>query len=49
MRAAEEWARARGVRFVTLNVNEANERAMRFYETLGFAEQVRQFVKVLSD
>jgi ribosomal protein S18 acetylase RimI-like enzyme len=49
MAAAETWSRARGIRFVTLNVNESNVRAMRFYETLGFNEQVRQFVKVLTD
>jgi ribosomal protein S18 acetylase RimI-like enzyme len=47
MRAAEDYCRGLGVRFVTLNVNESNARAMRFYERLGFVPQIRQFVKVL--
>ena len=47
MAAAETYFRDLGVRFVTLNVNEGNARAQRFYERLGYAPQLRQFVKVL--
>ena len=48
MEAANAYFRSVGVRFVTLNVNIANERAQRFYESLGYATQLRQLVKVLS-
>jgi ribosomal protein S18 acetylase RimI-like enzyme len=34
--AAFESARARGVRRIELDVNEQNESALRFYESLGF-------------
>ena len=49
MEAAERYFIGLGVRFVTLNVNDANERGMRFYGRLGFVPQVRQFVKVLRE
>jgi ribosomal protein S18 acetylase RimI-like enzyme len=47
VRAVEQHFAALGVRFVTLNVNLANERAGRLYASLGFAPQVVQYVKVL--
>jgi ribosomal protein S18 acetylase RimI-like enzyme len=37
--AAFESARARGVRRIELDVNEQNESALRFYESLGFTTQ----------
>ena len=49
MAAAEEYFAGLGVRFITLNVNDANERGRRFYERLGFVPQLRQFVKVLRE
>ena len=49
MAAAEQYFTGLGVRFITLNVNVANERGMRFYEGLGFAPQSKQFVKVLRE
>jgi ribosomal protein S18 acetylase RimI-like enzyme len=37
--AAFESARARGVRRIELDVNEQNESALRFYESLGFTTE----------
>jgi ribosomal protein S18 acetylase RimI-like enzyme len=45
--AVEAHFRGLGVRFTTLNVNLANERARRLYERLGYGPQFTQFVKVL--
>jgi ribosomal protein S18 acetylase RimI-like enzyme len=47
VRAVEDHFTALGVRFVTLNVNLANERAGRLYASLGYAPQLVQYVKVL--
>ncbi len=47
VRAVEAHFTGLGVRFVTLNVNLANERAGRLYASLGYAPQVVQYVKVL--
>jgi ribosomal protein S18 acetylase RimI-like enzyme len=48
MAAIEDWARAHGHRYVTLNVVEQNTPAQRFYERLGFAPGHRHYVKRLS-
>ena len=37
--ASFESARARGVRRIELDVNEQNESALRFYESLGFTSE----------
>jgi ribosomal protein S18 acetylase RimI-like enzyme len=47
VRAVEDHFTTLGVRFVTLNVNLANERARSLYASLGYAPQLVQFVKVL--
>ncbi|HET7452612.1 MAG TPA: GNAT family N-acetyltransferase [Thermoanaerobaculia bacterium] len=48
--AAEEWARARGLDRLTLNVFERNARARRLYERSGFApETLRYRKKIVRD
>lgn len=47
MRAAEAWARCRGFRRLTLNVFEANHRARRVYEHLGYRADTLRYVKPL--
>ncbi|HEY7835521.1 MAG TPA: GNAT family N-acetyltransferase [Ktedonobacterales bacterium] len=47
MSAAEEWARARGYRFVTLDTGAANVGARAFYARLGYAEESVKLVKPL--
>ena len=49
MQAVEEWADARGYRFVTLNVVEENQPAQRFYARRGYAPGHRHLVKRLDD
>lgn len=46
--AAEAWARARGYRFLSLNVFAANARARAFYEQAGFAPDTIRYYKVTS-
>ena len=45
--ACEDWARARGHRFVTLNVFDRNARARRFYERSGWHPDAVKYVKEL--
>jgi GNAT superfamily N-acetyltransferase len=45
--AAEERARARGDRLVTLNVFEGNAHARAVYERLGYTPEVVRYVKPL--
>jgi GNAT superfamily N-acetyltransferase len=47
MRTVEEWARARGSAFVTLNVFDANARARGFYARLGYQPETVHYVKPL--
>ncbi|HEV3468283.1 MAG TPA: GNAT family N-acetyltransferase [Pyrinomonadaceae bacterium] len=47
MEAGEDWARARGYRFLTLHVYAANARAREVYEKLGYAEEFIRCTKVL--
>ena len=42
---AEEWARRRNLRLLTLNVFAANTRARRFYEKAGFAPEFLKYAK----
>lgn len=44
-RAAEEWARSRGGRWLELGVYEFNEGARAFYEELGYATVTRKLYK----
>lgn len=39
MAAAEDWARRRGLAFLTLETGAANRTARAFYEALGYAEE----------
>jgi GNAT superfamily N-acetyltransferase len=43
--AAEQWARDRGYRLLTLNVFVENRAALRLYEELGFAPESMKCVK----
>ena len=47
MNAAESWAIARGHRLLTLNVFDANQRARRLYDRLGYSPDTTKLVKVL--
>ena len=45
IRAAEDWAHARGYRTLTLNVFSGNTHAREVYEHLGFEEDIVKYVK----
>jgi len=47
MRAAEDWARERGYRRLTLNVFEGNARARAVYVHLGYRPETMRYVKFL--
>ena len=47
MAQAEAWAARQGLRFVVLDTGAANDRARRFYERLGYAEESIKLVKVV--
>ena len=47
MAAAESWARARGDRFITLNVFDANARARSLYARLGYLPETVHYRKPL--
>lgn len=47
MAYADEWARARTLPFITLNVFAANERARRLYEKCGFDVELMKYAKLL--
>jgi ribosomal protein S18 acetylase RimI-like enzyme len=47
MDAGERWARERGFRYVSLNVNETNEAALRFYERRTYVPEYRHLVKLV--
>jgi ribosomal protein S18 acetylase RimI-like enzyme len=47
MDRAEEWARARGLPFLTLNVFAANTRARGLYERAGFTPEVLRYAKAM--
>jgi GNAT superfamily N-acetyltransferase len=47
MRAAEDWARGRGYRRLTLNVFEGNARARAVYAHLGYRPETMRYVKFL--
>lgn len=44
---AEEWARSRGYRWLTLNVFAENSRARELYKRLGYGEDIVKCVKEL--
>lgn len=45
---AEEWARSRGYRWLTLNVFAENVRAREVYKRLGYGEDMVKYVKELA-
>lgn len=45
---AEEWARSRGYRWLTLNVFAENQRAREVYKRLGYGEDMVKYVKELA-
>lgn len=47
MRAAEDWARARGYPKLTLNVFEGNRRAREVYERFGYQVETVRYVKTI--
>ena len=47
MTAVEDWARARGSVFVTLNVFDTNARARGFYTRLGYQPETVHYIKPL--
>jgi GNAT superfamily N-acetyltransferase len=48
LQAAEEWARTRGYRMLTLNVFEGNRHARQVYERFGYAVETVRYVKAVS-
>ena len=49
MTFADDWARARRLPFITLNVFAANERARRLYERCGYDVELLKYAKSLTD
>ena len=47
LESVEQWARARGYRFVTLNVFTTNARARAVYERAGYRADTIRYVKEL--
>ena len=47
MAAAEDWARGRGYRLLSLHVFEENTRARALYERLGYRADIRRLIKPL--
>jgi ribosomal protein S18 acetylase RimI-like enzyme len=47
MAHAEQWARARGHRSITLSVFEGNRRAQALYERTGYTVEMRRMIKRL--
>jgi GNAT superfamily N-acetyltransferase len=47
MQAAEDWARGRGYRLLSLDVFADNRRAVDFYERRGFRSETLRMVKPL--
>lgn len=47
MAEAERFAREQGLRYVGLGVTTSNERALRFYESLGYLEERKRMLKLL--
>lgn len=47
LEAAEEWARGRGYRHVTLNVFATNARARAIYERSGYGQETVHYLKTI--
>jgi ribosomal protein S18 acetylase RimI-like enzyme len=44
---AEEWAKSRGYRFITLSVFPGNLRAVELYERVGYETDVLRMLKTV--
>lgn len=49
MRGAEDWARARGLDHLTLNVFDTNTRARGLYEKLGYQAELVKYRKAIPE
>lgn len=49
MKAAEDWVRMQGFRWLTLNVFTRNTRAKALYEKLGYGEETIKYLKELNE
>jgi len=49
MDAAERWAKQRGFRYLSLNVNDVNESAHAFYTRRDYVPEYRHLAKLLHD
>jgi GNAT superfamily N-acetyltransferase len=47
VRTVEDWARGRGLRYLSLNVFAGNQRARSFYERAAFSVDTLRYVKPL--
>jgi ribosomal protein S18 acetylase RimI-like enzyme len=47
LEAGQAWARGRGLKALTLQMFEGNDRAARLYEKPGFTREVVQYTKVI--
>lgn len=47
MAHAENFSRERGFKYIGLGVTTSNERAVRFYERMGYAEERKRMIKLL--
>jgi ribosomal protein S18 acetylase RimI-like enzyme len=47
METAEEFCRKGGMKYVCLNVTTSNEKAVKFYERIGYSEERKRMIKAL--
>lgn len=45
IRQAEEFTKEKGLNYLTLGVSSSNQRAIKLYESLGFKEERKKFIK----
>ena len=48
MKKAEEWASKQGLKVIVLEVFKSNQRAVSFYELLGYQQEIVKMTKELS-
>ena len=48
MKKAEEWASKQGLKVIVLEVFKSNQRAVSFYELLGYKQEIVKMTKELS-
>ncbi|MBX4383842.1 GNAT family N-acetyltransferase, partial [Mycobacterium tuberculosis] len=47
MRFAETWAKERGIKVLVLDVFSDNQRAVQFYEHIGYSQEIVKMTKVI--